>query len=87
MATGKQLKSAILSGRALKGSRGKRSRPKPRQYTIADLKRAQDRVDAAERRIANDHTSNPNRGCAGLVRAQRELDAIGSQLRLRGILA
>jgi hypothetical protein len=86
MATGKHLKAAIRSRRASKGPRGKRTRPEPRQYTVADLKRAQDRVEAAERRIANDYTSNPNRGRAGLERAQFELHVIESQLRLRGPL-
>ena len=87
MATGKQPKAAILARRAAKGPRKKRTRPEPRQYTVADLERARDRVEAAERRLDNDRTSNPNRGRAGLERAQLELDAIGSQLRLRGILA
>ena len=48
MATGKQLKAAILARRAAKGPRKKRTRPKPRQYTVADLERARDRVAAAE---------------------------------------
>jgi hypothetical protein len=43
-------------------------------------------LKAAKRRIANDHTSNPNRGRAGLERAQLELNVIESQLRLRGLL-
>jgi hypothetical protein len=60
MATGKQLKAAILARRAAKGPRKKRTRPKPRQYTIADWERARDRVAAAERRIDNDRTNNPN---------------------------
>src|SRR2546428_2693694 len=59
---------------------------KPRQYTIADFERARDRVAAAERRIDNDRTNNPNRGRAGLERAQLELSVIESQLRLRGLL-
>jgi hypothetical protein len=86
MTTTKQLKAAIVASRASKGPRGKRRRPGPRQYTVADLERAQDRVEAAERRIANNHTSNPNRGRAGLERAQLELQVIESQLRLRGLL-
>ncbi len=86
MATGKQLKAAILARRAAKGPRKKRTRPKPRQYTIADFERARDRVAAAERRIDNDRTNNPNRGRAGLERAQLELSVIESQLRLRGLL-
>jgi hypothetical protein len=86
MATTKQLKAAIVARRASKGPRGKRRRPEPGQYTVADLERAQDRVEAAERRIANNHTSNPNRGRAGLERAQLELHVIESQLRLRGLL-
>ena len=49
MATGKQLKAAILARRAAKGPRKKRTRPEPRQYTVADLERARDRVAAAER--------------------------------------
>ena len=86
MATGKQLKAAILARRAAKGPRKKRTRPKPRQYTVADLERARDRVEAAERRIDNDPTSNPDRGRAGLKRAQLEVNIIESQLRLRGLL-
>jgi hypothetical protein len=86
MAAAKQLKTAILARRASKGRHGKRTRPGPRQYTIADLERARDRVAAAERRIDNDHKSNPNRGRGGLERAQLELHIIESQLRLRGLL-
>ena len=80
----KQLKAAILARRAAKAPRKKRTRPKPRQYTIADWERARDRVAAAERRIDNDRTNNPNWGRAGLERAQLELSVITSQLRLRG---
>ena len=87
MAAAQQLKAAILARRASKGRRGKRTRPGPRQYTVADLERARDRVAAAERRIDNDHTSNPNRGRAGLEWAQLELYIIESQLRLRGLLS
>jgi hypothetical protein len=86
MATGRQLKAAILVRRAAKGPRKRRTRPEPRQYTVADLERARDRVAAAERRIDNDRGSNPNRGHAGLERAQLELSVIESQLRLRGLL-
>jgi hypothetical protein len=86
MATAKQLKAAILARRASKGPRRKRTRPEPRQYTVANLQRARDRVEAAERRIHNDRTNNPNRGRAGLERAQLELHVIESQLRLRGLL-
>ena len=50
------------------------------------MERARDRVEAAERRIDNDRTNNPNRGRAGLERAQLELHVIESQLRLRGLL-
>jgi hypothetical protein len=74
----KQLKAAILARRAAKAPRKKRTRPKPRQYTIADWERARDRVAAAERRIDNDRTNNPNWGL--------ELSVIMSQLRLRGLL-
>ena len=38
----KQLKAAILARRS-KAPRKKRTRPKPRQYTIADWERARDR--------------------------------------------
>jgi hypothetical protein len=94
MATSKQFKGAILARvkqheearKASKGPRKKRTRPEPRQYTVADLERARDRVEAAERRIDNDRTNNPNRGRAGLERAQLELHVIESQLRLRGLL-
>jgi hypothetical protein len=87
MATGKQLKAAILARRAAKGLRKKRTRPKPRQYTIADLERARDRVAAAERRIDNDRTNNPNRGRAGLERAQLELSVIGRNYACAASLA
>ena len=73
MRTAKQLKAAIVDRRASKGPRRKRTRPEPRQYTVADLERPRDRVEAAERRIDNDRTNNPNRGRAGLERAQLEL--------------
>jgi hypothetical protein len=86
MAAAKNLTAVILARRASKGSRRKRTRPGPPQYTVADLERARDRVAAAERRIDNNHTSNPNRGRAGLERARFELHIIESQLRLRGLL-
>ena len=86
MATGKRLKADILARRAAKGPRRKRTRPEPPQYTLSDLERARDRVEAAERRIDNDRNSNPNRGRAGLERAQFELSVIELQLRLRGLL-
>jgi hypothetical protein len=50
------------------------------------LERARDRVAAAERRIDNERSHNPERGRAGLKRAQLELSVIESQLRLRGLL-
>ena len=86
MATGKQLNAAILARRSAKGPRKKRTRPEPRQYTVADLERARDRVAAALRQIDNDRRSNPKRGRAGLERAQLELSVIELQLRLRGLL-
>jgi hypothetical protein len=86
MAAGKRLSAVIPAKRAAKGPRKKRRRPEPRQYTIVDLERARDRVAAAERRIENDHSGNPDRGRAGLKRAQFELSAIESQLRFRGLL-
>jgi hypothetical protein len=86
MGTANMLKAAIRMRRASKGPRGKRTRPERRQYTIADLGRARDRVEAAERRIDNDHTGKPNRRGAGLERAQVELRIIELQLRLRGLL-
>jgi len=86
MATGKQLKAIIPARKVAKGPRKKRARPEPRQYTVADMERARDRVAAAERRVANDHSSNRNSGQAGLKRAQLELSVIESQLRLRDLL-
>ena len=85
MATGKRLKAAILA-RVAKRPRKKRTRPEPRQYTVADLERARDRVAAAERRIDNDRSGNLDRGRVGLKRAQLELSIIESELRLRGPL-
>jgi hypothetical protein len=55
MATGKQLKAAMLVPRTTKGLRKKRTRPEPRQYTVVDLERARDRV--AERRSAASKTT------------------------------
>ena len=66
--------------------RKKRTRPEPRQYTLVDLERARDRVEAAHRRVDNDRTNNPNRGRAGLERARLDLYAIESELRRRGII-
>jgi hypothetical protein len=86
MAIAKQVKAAILTRRASKGPRRKRTRPEPRQYTVADLERARDRVEAAERRIDNTRTNNLSRGRAGLERAQLKLHVIEWQLRLRGLL-
>jgi hypothetical protein len=86
MATGKRLRMAMLTRRATKGPRKKRTRPEPRQYTIANLERARDRVAAAERRIDNERRHNSERGRAGLKRAQLELSVIESQLRSRGLL-
>jgi hypothetical protein len=85
MATAK-LRTTVRARKPAKGPRGKRTRPEPRQYTVADLERARDRVEAAQRRIANDHTNNPNRARAGLDRAQLALHIIESQLRFRGLL-
>jgi hypothetical protein len=76
--------TATEAARAMSFDR--RTPPQSRQYTVTDLERARDQVEAAERRIENDHTSNPNRGRAGLERAQLELHIIESQLRLRGLL-
>jgi hypothetical protein len=61
----------------------KRTRPEPRQYTVADLERARDRVEPAERRVDSDRTNKPNRSRAGLERARLELHAIESSLRGR----
>ena len=70
-----------LSGRP--SPRKKRTRPEPRRYTLVDLERAQDRLEAAYRRVDNDRT---NRGRAGLERAQRDLNVIESDLRRRDII-
>ena len=69
MATGNQVKAVIVARKQAK---------RPRK------KRARDRVAAAERRIDNERSHNPDRGRAGLKRAQLELSVIESQLRLRG---
>jgi len=66
-------------------SRKKRMLSEPRRYTLFDLERARDRVEAAERRIENDHSNNPNRGRAGLERARLELHEIELQLNVRGL--
>ena len=76
---------AKVKQRVSKGPRKKRTRPEPRQYTAADLDRARDRVEAAERRVDSDHTNKPH-SRAGLERARRELQVIESNLRARGLL-
>jgi len=86
MTTRTPAKTAILARKLAKGPRKKRTRPEPPQYNVADLERARDRVAAAERRIYNNRSRNPERGRAGLKRAQLELSIIESQLRLRGLL-
>jgi len=86
MTSGKRLKAATPARRVTKGPRKNRTRLEPRQYAVADLERARDRVAAAERRINNERSHNPERGRAGLKRAQLELSVIESQLRLRGLL-
>ena len=64
--------------------RKKRTRPEPRQHTIADLDRAQDRVEAAERRLDSDRANH--RACVELERARVKLHAIETNLRKRGLL-
>ena len=76
---------AKVKQRVSKGPRKKRTRPEPRQYTMTDLDRAQDRVEAAERRVDADHTDQ-SRSRAGLERAQRELHVVESDLRARGLV-
>ena len=66
--------------------RKKRTHPEPRQYTLVDLERARDRVEAAYRRVDHDRTNNPDRARAGLERARLDLYAIESDLRRRGII-
>jgi hypothetical protein len=88
MATRNQLGTPIpakVRQRTSKGPRKKRTRPEPRQYTVTDLERARDRVEAAERRVEADHTDR-SRSRAGLERAQRELRVVESDLRARGLL-
>src|SRR5438034_838267 len=70
MATGKRLKAAILA-RVAKGPRKRRTRPEPRQYTVADLERARDRVAAAERRIDNDRSRGVARAAGNAAGANR----------------
>ncbi len=87
MTTAKQLKAPTLARRASKG---------PTQQTHAAGASPVHRCRpgartgpsrGAERRIDNDRTNNPDRGRAGLERAQLEVHVIETQLRLRGILA
>jgi hypothetical protein len=88
MAARKQPRATVparVKQRGSKGPRKKRTRPEPRQYTLADLDRARDRVEAARRRVESDHTNKPHRGRTGLERAQRELHVIESDLRARGL--
>ena len=83
MATGKQLKAAILTGKAGKG----RARNTPGwSLGSTPLPTWSAHVAAAERRIDNDRRSNPNRRHAGLERAQLELSVVELQLRSRGLL-
>jgi hypothetical protein len=88
MATRGQLGTPIptkLKQRASKGPRKKRTRPEPRQFTLTDLDRARDRVEAAKRRVESDHTNRPH-SRVGLERARRQLHIIESNLRARGLV-
>ncbi len=88
MAIRKQLRATIpprVKQWGSKGSRKKRTRPEPRQYTVADLDRARDRVEAAERRVESDRTNKPHRGRAGLQRARLEMRVIELNLGARGL--
>jgi hypothetical protein len=76
---------AKVKQRRSKRPRKKRTLPEPRQYTITDLDRAQDRVEAAERRVNSDQ-GNRHHSRAGLERARRELHVIESDLRARGFI-
>jgi len=70
---------------ASKAPRKKRTRPEPCQYTVADLERARDRVEAAERRVESARTNKPNQARTGLERARVKLQAIEANLRARGL--
>ena len=87
MAIAKHLKAAILARRAAKGPRKKRTRPKPRQYTIADLERARTVWRRRSAKMTTTAPDNPSRGRTWLERAQLELSVIEAQLRLRGLLS
>ena len=85
MATQAQILAKVKQ-RSSKRARKKRTLPEPRRYTLPDLHRAQDRVEAAERRVTSDHTTQQLHSRAGLERARRELQVIESDLRARGLL-
>ena len=93
MAIRKQLRVTILARakggeearRASKAPRKKHARPEPRQYTVVDLERARDRVEAAERRVESARTNKPNQARTGLERARLKLQAIEANLRARGL--
>jgi len=70
---------------ASKAPRRKRTRPGPCQYTVADLKRARDRVEAAERRVESARTNKPNQARTGLERARLKLQAIEANLRAHAL--
>jgi hypothetical protein len=72
------------SGEARRAARKKRTRPEPRQDTIADRDRARDRVEAAERRLDSDRTNH--RACIERERARAKLRAIETNVGKRGIL-
>src|SRR5215472_18441982 len=58
MAAAKKLTAAILAKRASKGSRGKRTRPGTRQYTVADLERATQAIPTGDARGWSGRSSN-----------------------------
>jgi hypothetical protein len=86
MATTNQFKAAIIARTRRKDGEENARGGSLGSTPLPIWSGARDRVEAAERRIANNHTSNPNRAHAGLRRAQLELHVIESQLRLRGLL-
>jgi hypothetical protein len=82
MVTGKQLKAAILARRTAQGPRKKRTRPEPRQRTVADLERAGDQVgrrSAESTTTAVQSQQRTRRVRAGAARTVRHRVLLGAQ--------
>jgi len=81
-----ELNRSAFGGRGLPKAREKPKARRERFYALADLEAAERRLAAAERRVENDRSSNPDRSRGALAKARLQESIIRSQLKARGLL-